>query len=92
MGGALQTDTGRVLPHALRGQGTPIENRLQYLMFLQHAADADCFRFVKVWQVQKGLLRAKANDDMARVKLGTSQAHRKSLESILTGISLQRRP
>jgi hypothetical protein len=85
-GGALQTDSGRVLLHVLKGQGTPIEKGRQYLLFLQYAADAGCFRFVKVWQVQEGLLRANADDDLGRVQLGTSRVHGEPLESVLAGI------
>ncbi len=87
LGGAIQTDSGRVMRHVSQGQGTPIESGREYLMFLQYVADADCFRFIKVWRVEGGVMRANADDDRARGKLGTSQVDGKSLESLLAKIS-----
>jgi hypothetical protein len=86
-GGAIQAKTGRVLRHLFQGHGTPIESGREYLMFLKYAADADCFRFVKVWRVQEGVMRANADDDQARGKLGTSQVDGKLLESVLARLA-----
>lgn len=86
-GGAIQTKAGRVLRHLFQGQGTPIEIGREYLIFLQYVADADCFRFVKVWRVQAGVLRTNADDDTAKVKPGASQVDGKPLESVLARLS-----
>jgi hypothetical protein len=89
-GGAVRTASGRVLRHALSGEGTPIETGREYLMFLTYVRDAECFRFVKVWQVREGVMRANSNDDIARVKLGTSQVEGKSLLAVLDGLLLSK--
>lgn len=86
LGGAVQTATGRAMRHILTGQGLPLEGGREYLMFLRYLANAECFQFVKVWRVQEGVVRANADDDIARVKLGKSQVEGRPLEWVLSSL------
>jgi hypothetical protein len=72
IGGSAQLPQGGVVAHALRGLGQQIESGSTYLLFLNYQAGAQCFTFVKVWDVSSGRAAAVANDDLFRVKQKTS--------------------
>jgi hypothetical protein len=82
-GGAIQTPTGRILRHLLMGEGAPTEVGGEYLMFLKYSAAAECFQFVKVWQINAGTLRPTAVADTVRATRGESQVAGKPQEAVL---------
>lgn len=86
LGGAIETATGTVMRHLLVGQGAQIETGRHYVMFLKYVADANCFLFVKVWQIEGGVMRANSDDDLERVRLGKSQVEGKSVDSVLASL------
>lgn len=72
IGGSAQLPQGAVAANLVSGLGHQIETGRTYLLFLNYQTGAQCFTFVKPWDVSSGRAAAVANDDLFRVRQKTS--------------------
>jgi hypothetical protein len=86
IGGAVTSQDGRIYRYLDNGVGLEIEAGNRYLMFLKYTPTGNCFVFVKVWQIINGVATAVANDDIARVKMGTSTVNGMAESAVLMKI------
>jgi hypothetical protein len=70
MGGIGRLPDGRVLEEDVRGLGTPLQVKAQYVLFLNYRDKAQYYRITKAWQLKNDRVIPTAEDDLALSKNG----------------------
>jgi hypothetical protein len=86
VGGLAQIEKVGILSHLVSGSGHQIETGSTYLLFLNFQPTAQCFTFVKAWDVSSGHVIAVSNDDLYRVTRNTSMVNGLPLETVVAQI------
>jgi hypothetical protein len=83
IGGSAQTAGGSVFQQLLTGVGSQVEVSNNYIMFLKYQPAAQCFTFVKLWELRDGRVVAVSDDDLSRVKNGKSTIDGKGQDDVI---------
>jgi hypothetical protein len=86
IGGSAQIPNIGTVADRVSGLGQQIETGRAYLLFLNYQPTAECFTFVKTWDVDTGQAIAVANDELLRVKQRTSTVSGLPLENLIAKV------
>jgi hypothetical protein len=86
LGGYAQMPDGRVLGHLTPGLGNQIEAGRKYLLFLNYNATAQCFTFVKPWELNNDRVLAVSSDDLVRVTKHSSTVNGLPVELVVSRV------
>jgi hypothetical protein len=86
-GGRLVMPNGRVLSHLVTGLGDYLQVGGRYAFFLVYVPKAQCYKLTKAWWLNNGVVRALSQDDLARVRIGSSQYDGKSESALMSALS-----
>lgn len=86
IGGSAQIPNVGIVTYQVNGLGMQIETGSSYLLFLNYQPRAQCFTFVKAWDVSTGQAVAVSNDDLFRVKQKTSTVNGRPLPILVAEV------
>ena len=72
--------------NVVHGVGEPIETGRTYLLFLNYQTTAQCFTFVKAWDVTVGRALPVRKDDVLRAREHVSSVNGLTLETLVARI------
>jgi len=86
MGGSVYIPNLGAVTHQVKGVGDQIQTGRTYVLFLIYTPTANSFAFVKAWDVTVGQAQAVRDDDLLRVKHGTSTVQGLPLQNLVAKI------
>jgi hypothetical protein len=86
IGGSAYIPNVGTFTNVVRGIGAQIETGRTYLLFLNYQPKAQCFTFVKAWDVTGGQALPVRKDDVARVRQHLSSVNGLTLETVVARI------